>query len=546
MFTRFHTKLLLFFVLVLSGFLLVGGYLPQMARYSRPDAVGKDNMWFAGWFAEDYRVYLSAITLGQNGYLLFRNPFTTEKLAALPYYSYYTVLGLLTGPFQIWPPYVYHIAKVLAITVFIGSSYFLATVVLRGKQSALLATAIGLIATTQPDFFYNQTIASSFTPWWKDWLEAISRLHQRPHYLLSEALLIFAVALFIKTRRSNTPLLFWACAMVAALATFMVPHAALPFLIIATLNSVIGLLANQHSTFGIRVSHFIASLFLCVPTIAVILFMRSVALADPVWLAYKDWEVNFWNQDWQFLYHYYISYWPLIIVSFFGLFTLVRNRNQERFLIVVWVLTPAIISIFATMMDMSRARLLLASIHVPLSIMAVIGLTAIQKRLNSRIVPAIICCVFFLYSFIMTGFQMNNLWQRAMAESTYFSLIYVPQEFKEGITAIHKTVPKDAALASGTIMGNLIPGFAPVITFLGHPTQALQWDEKIAASRRFYSGTLEEKEALQWLIKNNISYVLDDPEMKTFHSADLPYSFLVPVWQNSVMKLYRVASDPIQ
>jgi hypothetical protein len=301
----------LFIGVVIALFVL--GYTPQLARYTRQGAVNADSYLFHGWYAEDYRVYLSAIVLGQNGYTLFRNPFTNENLPPLPYYTYYIAFGWITGPFGVAPYYVYHLAKTVAILVFIIASYGLARVFFSSKTPAIVATILGLIVTTVPNLFYNQQIASSFTSWWVDWLQALSRLHQRPHYVLAEGLLIAAIALYFQATKSKRLWLGWIAAICAALSAFTVPHAVLPFLAIVGFDCLIITFTERKGLLKA-----IAILFWVVPTVATILFMRAVALSDPVWLTYKDWEVNFWNKDWLFVYHYYVSFLPLLPFALWG------------------------------------------------------------------------------------------------------------------------------------------------------------------------------------------------------------------------------------
>lgn len=524
-------KIVTLLLILVSVLFLLLGYTPQIARETRPDLGERSTLWLHGWFAEDFRVYLSAITLGKNNHLLFRNPYTTERLPPLPYYLYYSSFGFLTKFINIQPHIVYHLTKIIAIFVFILSTLVLAFVVFQNKKTAVITTIISIIITTPPQIFYNQFIAESF-PWWQDWLESVQRLHQRPHYVLSEGLLILGIAFFVYGYKKNKTFASWLSSICAGLCVLMVPHSGLPYIFcVFTITSLLSITSFQ----------YIKYYALLILPIGTLLFLRKMALLDPVWLSYKDWEVNFWNQDNYFLYHWYVSHIALVLPSIIFLFLFAKKiiKNDSILLIIAWIIFPIIMYPLSNILEIGKARLLHFSIHIPLSIFVVWGWNQLIHRTSYKKTISLIAVIVFLFININTINQIQRLWNKAMKEMTGYKLIYLPNKYYEGIQAVKKYTFMNAGILSGEVMGNFMPGYAPVISYLGHPTQALRWNEKLQHTRLFYSGQ-NEQDAYNFLKKSNVHYVVDDPETIELHSNKLNYSFLELVWENDLIRLYKV------
>jgi hypothetical protein len=105
---------------------------------------------------------------------------------------------------------------------------------------------------------------------------------------------------------------------------------------------------------------------------------------------------------------------------------------------------------------------------------------------------------------------------------------------------IQNTLPKDAVILSNESVGNIIPAYAPVISYLGHVNQTLDYPGKTDNAWLFYNRKWSEEKAYDFIRSNRISYVYYGPDERYGESGDLPYLFLKPLFQSGDVTLYRV------
>jgi len=205
-----------------------------------------------------------------------------------------------------------------------------------------------------------------------------------------------------------------------------------------------------------------------------------------------------------------------------------------------WTVLPLLLYPFTDILAIGKARLLHSAIEIPLAVTATYAIVSIFPKYIPKFVLALITAAFILYSFTMIGLQGKVLWDKAMQEYTWYSLIYVPKEYMETIDEVSKVVPQDAHMLTGDVFGNLLPDFQPIVNYIGSATQTYKWDEKLATAKQFYSNAMTNKEARQFLSNNGITFVINDQETKQWESQPLVYPFLQPMWHNALVTLYKV------
>jgi hypothetical protein len=522
--------------------IVASGYVPQIARSTRSDLMGRDSIWQHLGLAEDYHAYLSKITLGQHGYTMYRNPNNTEKTPPLPFYFYYLAFGWITGPFHIWPPYVYHFAKLIAEIAFVLAVYYLARVILKKPWQAGLATIISLITTTLPERFYNQTVSQSFMSWWVHHLSAPGRLDNRPHYAVSGAFLALAIALYFRFRQTDKARYLIGSGLSGILCTLMVPQAVVPYLFIIGFVSVIRTITFVYRRMAVANFVFLWTVFviLCIPILGTIWILQKYVANDIVWSFYQTLEVPFWNKDPLFGYHMYLTFIPLIIPSIITWICAIRKKNIVLVSLFGWTFIPLLMYPFLDALTISKFRLLHSAIQIPLAITATYAVVSILPKYISKVLLSSITVLYILYSFTMIGILNKDMWVGARNESPVYSLIYLPSDYMEAIKEIGKRLPADSHFIAGDVLSNVIPSFSPVITYTGCYPLTYRWHEKMFKVEAFYSSRMTTEEAYDFLRENGITYVISDTEIKAVEVQPMKYPFLNPVWSNASVTLFNV------
>ncbi len=514
----------------------------MIARFTRTDLMGRTSIWQHKGLAQDYHAYLSKITLGQHGYTMYRNPNTTEPVLSLPYYVYYLFFGWITGPFHLWPPYVYHFAKLVAEAGFVIAIYYLARVILKKPWVASLATIIALVTTTLPDWLYDQTVIHSFMPWWKEHLSAVGRLDNRPHYAVAGAFLALAIAWYFRFRRTKKMTFLVGSSISGALCALMIPQGVVPFLFIVGTVSLLQTipLFSRHRPMADIGPLWATVLVLSAPALGVIWLFQQYAVTDSVWSFYRSFEPQFWNTDPYFGYHMYLSFAPLIIPSIITWLYAVRKKNIALLSLAGWTALPILMYPFLDPLVISKFRLIHCVIQIPLAITATYALTSILPTYVPKALLISVTILYILYSFFMVGVWGKTMWSEAMRESPFYSHIYLPADYMEAIREADKRIPPDTHILAGEVLSNVIPSFTPVISFVGYYFLTYRWNEKMDKTALFYASKMTNDEAYAFLHDNDIRYVFDDTESKAFQTHPMQYPFLTPVWNNATVTMYNV------
>lgn len=120
-------------------------------------------------------------------------------------------------------------------------------------------------------------------------------------------------------------------------------------------------------------------------------------------------------------------------------------------------------------------------------------------------------------------------------------LVYPLKDFMDGINFIRlNTSIKDVVLAYEAA-GNYIPAYAGNFVYLGHANTPDE-DEKLKIAARFFKGEMSEKEAKEFLTRENIKYIYFGPqerELGNINNLLSLYSFLTSVYTNNSVTIYK-------
>ena len=121
--------------------------------------------------------------------------------------------------------------------------------------------------------------------------------------------------------------------------------------------------------------------------------------------------------------------------------------------------------------------------------------------------------------------------------------MYLTSDEYRVIKFVKNSIPKNAIIFSTLRMGNIIPAYAPVISYYGHMNQTYHYFQKTKKVQQFFSRGISKKEALKFLNNNKINYIIFGPEEKRYGQFKLTYlPSLTTVYQNDSFTIYQVSA----
>jgi hypothetical protein len=527
---------LVFLSLVVSiGILLCLTFLPLVARIRKtgPDRI---DILLHNGFAPDYSVYLATITMGQSGKLFFRNYFSPTETKPLPIHSLYWITGFITRPFHLWPPYAYHLIRSITVFGYGMAVFLLCRIVLKKPWKALMGILVILLIPIAPLGFYHYEIPGG--QWWENWLEATKRIDPPPHHLAGQVFLFLAIAGYLLYKQKKQIRWIVVSAVFSVFSVFMVPHTVFAFLAILAVDVVLSVLeAIRRKTVRMRIKDIVIPLFLCGITLLAVGIL-SLALKGTRWIPNQQWEVAYWARDPYFYYHLYISFLPLLILSVPSVLSIIKG-DRIRLLLLIWAITPLCLSPFLPTLGMGTGRLIQLAIHIPLGLLAVSTITDFVESKHIR--PFFVCIALFLFV-LYAGYTLLYFVEKRVAyvhNEPISWQYYVPKSIYDGAEWARSNIAPDTHIITPSDIGNIFVSFAPIVAYQGDQTHGYNWDLDSNLLYQFYSHTLTDTGAKEWLTNKKISYVVDEISNGP-HTPVESYPFLIPVWENFALRIYRV------
>lgn len=532
---NFSWRSVLLVTLGITAIIIIFTFVPILARKEHTIKEKQIDILLHRGNSPDYSVYLATITMGQTGKPYFRNYFSPTETKPLPIHSFYWITGLLTGPFHLWPPYAYHLARIFTVLSFGVVLYFLTRSVFRFPWQGMTAAIISLLVPIMPAMFFHQEIAKSFQPWWNLFLSPINRLDPPPHHLAAQVFLLLAIASYLFYRKKHQRRFAVGSAVAIVLSIFMVPQTALPFLFVVSADALfIWFPFLLKKSTQVKLESVVPIILIAVAILSIKIL--SFSIGGTRWIPNQIWEIGYWGRDPYFYYHLYVSFLPLVLFAIPAVIAGIIKRDTTRMLLFVWAMTPLLVAPFTQMLGMGTGRLLQDIIHIPLTILSVLTITdAMTRKFFPKYLPLFIIGLLIFYSAIQLPQYAKMVWD-SYKNQEYNWWYYLPKSVYEAVEWITKNIPVDTKLISIEGVGNPIVSFAPVIVYQGDQTHGYNWDLDLSKLYLFYMRNMSDTQALSWLKSLGISYVVDDMR----RPAQSFYPFLATVWENSALRIYKV------
>ncbi|OGG17626.1 hypothetical protein A3D78_05225 [Candidatus Gottesmanbacteria bacterium RIFCSPHIGHO2_02_FULL_39_14] len=493
-------------------------------------------------WTHDFYLYLSVVTQGKSGSWLYSETYTSEPTKPGFFLFYYILVGKMAALFNLWPPVAYHLARIISLEFFILLVYLLCYQIL-GQRLAILGAGLSLFTGLSPLPLFKETLNLQFYPagypWWMSF-DTLERLNGFPHHIFGQAILlltVIAVIHFVRTQKWR----FAICsAFLSLIGGLLFPPILGPLVVCLSLGLIIYSLPIIRKLFWDK--------WKLIAGILLIIAASSAAYLMVIWQQHQGFPWNQWASNelirWNtnepnFNYSLFFFFGILPVIVFPTVIKSVFSRRFEDYLILFWAIYPFMLLPFATTLGLPKIRLLQEAPVVPLGILAGASIGRIIPKTSGNIfrLVIIVAVITFGLPSIITIFQERLSTLPLFVSGHHF---HIPRPTYNAIKYMEDNLKPYSLILSEQMMGNIIPAFIPVKTYVGHFTHTINFYQKEQLTRSFFAQTMKESEAKKLLVDNNISYVYQGENERLINNILLKYSFLEKIYEKDEIILYKV------
>jgi hypothetical protein len=488
---------------------------------------------------QDFYFYQALMQQGASGSWLTTDPFTLEPSQPSIIFAYFLWLGKVSSFLSIPFPVMYHLTRVIC-----G--------VLAGAMAYILLKIIKLPYRRLAYFFFlfaspflheiptdNGIQQFSYMYWWTG-IDAIRRFAYLPHHVFGSLFLIIniiALLKFVKTRNNKWMFLSLVCAL---LLGFIHPPSLFIILLALPVSVTVYVLIHfkrWQMKLSVLNKEFPVIHLVVYWIIGVLLMFLMVSQTNKgfPWSQYIAWEKNI-----QFPLDKELVGALGILVPFAlfgGLFALQTGQFQYIF-IVCWLFVPFLLIPFALKMNISNIRLIQGTPYLPLSILAVIGIKAIEKMIAKRWVVWVTFALFLVFTIPTLFWSMNDQMKEYW---NIWSNVYLDKRLFPAFDFINNHYSNKTNVMTTFYTGNYLSAFTHTNSFMGHFGYTFNREKKEKEADEFYKNNMMPDKAKQFLLNSKITLVFQGVEERPLYPNGYLYpDILKAIYEKDGIIIYEV------
>lgn len=498
-----------------------------------------------GHYYLDYFEYLQHIAIGISGSWIPTNYFTTDPTLTDWRFFPYVLLGKVALIFHLSPMMAYWIAVFfLTVLTLIGFYYLINLMLIKEAFFfKIIAFLITIFSGPAYQIIINksQLILNPYDFWYGP-TSFIRRFEVVPYHTLG-LLLLLLIVIFInkiweKISNFSKKILLFKSFSVAILLTVLMTFLPLvlasliPALLIISTIRFIKYKKDRSKIFSFN--------------IILLIFLIPTAFILRHSTGYSGWnfEINWINHDpwWYVL----LSLGPMILFFPFGLRAYLKENNFLRQLLLIFTLVSygLFISPLAYYLGTHNLRFFSSISFVCYGVLTVFGIKKISSlfRRYSKVTVVLISLLLISYSSFLTFYSLNKRLLGLDAGSPETIWTYLPSPIIEGLQLLHNYPQANVLTGPYGGIGMFVPIFSYRRVYVGHPSLILNpnIEKKRTISYLFYSGTMSDKEAINFIKTNKIGFII----LTSYDNFDPNiinrYTFIKPIFVKESIIIWKV------
>lgn len=493
-------------------------------------------------------VYTSLIRQAKEDAWSVQIAHTTRESPHVYAHLFFVFLGKVAAILNIDPPVMYMMARVgaailltwatcfFALTVLPAATRTLAVLFVLGLETGpnLLTLAKGLL-NIEPSIFsyYSQVISL--------------RHFGLPHHTTGEAIGILFLTFFYLVYQKSTTTRIIAVALTALLGVTILP----PYMLVLfmTVLPIWGI----HAILNHKVKEYALGLMASVPIVAgMALFMKIEFAKGIPWkdfnLVEKTWVTN--TDAFMSFISSLLLFYPGIILLFSFLIFHRKSISKNLFLTIILMtsmtIMPLLLLPFTSFawFPLANFRIMDGYTYFPAGILAALGFSSLFSFITSQKKKLLLLSLALgtlgtlstLLTFVYTRQTLEE-------QKSIWTNVYLLKDEWKAIYFLN-TLPKYSGVMVLNYFGEIIPEYAHVRSFIGSTPAYPDWDERHALGVSFYTGKLTDTEAKKLLKDNNIDYVFQGSDEKSYLQVNTFYpNLLTPIFSSPGAMVYKINRD---
>jgi hypothetical protein len=481
--------------------------------------------------------YLAKMRLGYDGGWLFRLLFTPEQGQGVFLFTYFIALGHVARMLNLPLIAVFHTARLLGGFALLWMIYELIARVTdaarltnaidlrrRAWWIVALSSGLGWLATllghgdssdltiAESNTFYSLMANAHFALAAAIMIGMFILILEMRSFSIGRVITLTVLSLILAVIQPFAPVAVYSIAGVTLLVLWWRNRRVRPS---TALRSAQGALAFPRTQF---LAAFIAGLI----TVPLLFYLYNTTQADAVLQA--------WSQQNQTLspppIDYLLGYGLLWIFAFFGARSAWRRKSDWDVLLLVWI----IVTLPLLYAPFPLQRRLSLGLHVPIGILAAIGLTEIVRaKWPRRVLIGVTLLTSIFIELALFG-----------GAAAHDPRIYLTMNEASALNWLQANAPREAVVLASPEMGGFIPAFAGQRVVYGHPYETVNAEAREQQVKDFFAGTIDQAQLLR---DDGVAYIIVGPrerKLGAFDAAQLP---IEEVFSSGDVVVYRVKRD---
>jgi len=483
----------------------------------------------------DFYQYVSIIKSGREGHLLYHNQFSEENYPIVPLHPFLHLIGFLSRPFPLNPFIILFSTRIISLTLFFFSVYFIIRNVFTSFTHRVLAAILFFFSTNFWTADWTNGKLQIVNPvLYSDYFSIVAKMFRiPPHHFL--AFFCFITVLLLLSRHRITPLHMFCIFILTVSIGLLQPYVL--FLLCIFIGCA--LLVNVIKYRKISQKEVIMAVLISIGGIVLLYYIYIIKSV----LRGSTEGILSWLPLGFPLSLYLQGLGPLIILAPFSLlFRTYWEKPFVRFLF-IWAFLPIGLFLLPVIHIPSQTtRLFQIYQQLPLAILATITIGQVSKTLKHPmiLITLVGIAAFFYGAFPLAVQEYDDL----TSISTNNMVVYTPDYILQSFSFLQNNTAKKSVVLTGETISMMIPAFTDNRVMIGHEGDTHNYPEKLALENAFFNNTLSEKAVRTFLRDHHISYIIFGIDAPPYESSSYKnFPEFRKVYSDGIITIVRVDED---